>query len=232
MQNRGSILMSIISKLTIALLGIVIALLIVFVFARIADESFTNGALGNLFATAIGLIIGIPIALEVNRIQEKERSKAEEKKDKRLKLERFQALFNRTREEINLNKQRLDRFKSALHKPRSYRETHWDWIIAISASFAFTTYEDYLVSGIQDQLPFEVDDAIHTAYSMLKGLQQRVTEAYAAEDYYSSGLSDQDEADKQIQFVKDLTRETDRRVSLCQDTINRYKGAILLSPTD
>jgi Na+/proline symporter len=55
-------------------LTIVVALTCLYFLARVLDGAFRDAALGNLFATILGIIIGVPIAIELNRRQEEERT--------------------------------------------------------------------------------------------------------------------------------------------------------------
>ncbi len=74
-------------------------------FMRFRDPMFRDSAMGNLFATMVGAIIGIMIALEINRFQkeaqEQSESVSQEKEErfhkaKVLKLVKSELEYNRT----------------------------------------------------------------------------------------------------------------------------------------
>jgi hypothetical protein len=53
-----------------ALVVIIAIWSVVYFIEHFSDSSFTESAMGNLFATTIGVLVGVPIALEVNRRQQ------------------------------------------------------------------------------------------------------------------------------------------------------------------
>ena len=78
---------------------------IIYFFYRLSDSAFIDSAMGNWFATMIGALIGILIALEINRLQQdiqekKERALREieerERKAKVLGLIKKELDYNRT----------------------------------------------------------------------------------------------------------------------------------------
>lgn len=50
----------------------------VYFFYRLHDKQFLDSTMGNWFATIVGIIIGIPIALEINRRQQKTQERREQ----------------------------------------------------------------------------------------------------------------------------------------------------------
>ena len=69
---------------------------IIYFFYRLSDSAFIDSAMGNWFATMIGALIGILIALEINRLQQdiqekKERALREIEERERKKGTRLQS---------------------------------------------------------------------------------------------------------------------------------------------
>lgn len=75
-----------------------------FFYGHFTSPTFLEGAMGNLFATIIGVVVGIPIAIEISRYQQitadrtfqmKEEAAARSRKGKVLALVRKELISNR-----------------------------------------------------------------------------------------------------------------------------------------
>lgn len=93
---------------------IIVAVIVIFAiiptmyfFARIADPAFRDGAMANWFATMIGAIVGILIALEINRYQQETQEKRERQVQEREKSARKTKILTLIRGELELNRQIL-----------------------------------------------------------------------------------------------------------------------------
>lgn len=69
-----------------------------------ASVGFQDGAMGNLFATILGAVTGIPIALEINRRQQSAQSEAHEASLKFEESSRKQKVLSLIRKELDQNK--------------------------------------------------------------------------------------------------------------------------------
>lgn len=76
-------------------------------FARIADKEFRDSAMGNWFATMVGAIVGILIALEINRRQQEVQEKKEQEDKRQERLTRKTKILNQVKRELESNRQGL-----------------------------------------------------------------------------------------------------------------------------
>ena len=80
---------------------------IFFFIYRLHDSQFLDGTMGNWFATTVGVIIGIPIALEINRHQQKEQERREQLLQEEEKLKRKNKILTLINNELIYNKKIL-----------------------------------------------------------------------------------------------------------------------------
>lgn len=80
----------------------------IYFFYHLDDKQFLDSAMGNWFATIVGVIIGIPIALEINRRQQSEQEKREELSQAEERAKRKYKVLTLIREELRFNQQILD----------------------------------------------------------------------------------------------------------------------------
>jgi hypothetical protein len=180
--------------------------------ARIASESFRDAALANLFATVLGVIVGVPIAIEVSRLQEQERLKRSQRESDKAERERAVALYHRLRDELIHNGHTLDRIRAAIDESPHSRTDHWQWVLSIIDGLSLDAWRDFTSQPPRPAYPWELDDAVRLAYDMLQGVATRAREAAAAHTFYLGYRADDASADKYLGYVRDLSREADRRV--------------------
>lgn len=89
-------------------------------FDKIPESAFRDGFLGNLLATIIGVIAGIPIALWVSRLQQDEQEKIEIEIKKREETERTIKVLSLVKKELEYNLDQLRKQKQGLsnHKEK------------------------------------------------------------------------------------------------------------------
>jgi len=76
-------------------------------FEFVPQSSFRDGFLGNLFATIIGVIVGIPIALELNRVQQERQIRDKQESEKKEKSQHKSRLLTLIKNELDYNRQLL-----------------------------------------------------------------------------------------------------------------------------
>jgi hypothetical protein len=72
------------------------------------DNQFLDSTMGNWFATIIGIIVGIPIALEINRRQQIDQNKKEQTALEQEKVGRKRKILTLLREELSFNHRILE----------------------------------------------------------------------------------------------------------------------------
>lgn len=214
---------------------IIICIPVIYALFRITDAQFWDSAMGNLLATILGVIVGIPIALEINRAQqESQRIKEEEQKHKeneaieRQKKEEQEETLktniqNIYRELID-NQKHLKRLENALTQTESSAQDHWEWVSAISESFTSDAYYNLNRAEIDENLWRELHSHLYTAYPMtLIALRNRIREAKAAHFFYLKQKDDQNNADHELRYIRDLSRVTQVQIEQAIQEVDRFR---------
>jgi len=80
---------------------------VAYAFWRINDIQFRDSFMGNWFATMIGVMVGIPIALEINRRQRKVQERTEKVVREREQLARTAKILKLVKKELTHNREAL-----------------------------------------------------------------------------------------------------------------------------
>jgi len=68
------------------------------------DQTFLDSAIGNWFATMVGLVAGVPIGLWINRKQQEEQEKSQKQEQAKKSKERKIKILNMTKNELSFNR--------------------------------------------------------------------------------------------------------------------------------
>ena len=198
---------------------------LLYFIARVGEVTYRDAALANLFSTILGIAIGIPIALEINRRQTEQSSKRESLEREEANQLRTRALFHRLKEELTDNGRTLDRLRKAIDESSHSRQDHWEWLTAIAEGFRFDACADFASQQQHPAFPWDLEDDIRLSFSMLSGLQHRLREASASHGFYLGYIADTSKADKYLTYIQDLARETDRHVENGITNFSRHQSA-------
>ncbi len=91
----------------IIIVGVIIPT--VYMVERWTDSAFRDSAMGNLFATMIGAVVGILTALEINRVQQKTLKSRENKIREQNEQDHKVKILNLVKKEIEFNRESLTR---------------------------------------------------------------------------------------------------------------------------
>lgn len=214
-----------VSWLLLFLLWLVIAIVLliptVYFVNRFGDQAFLDGTLGNLFATMIGLIAGIPVALEINRRQEKQQAKAESAKKLQEDTERLNVILKRIQLELTNNQERVSELQDVLNYSHSARPDVWEWAIAMVNSFSFYANEDLISSGLQQHLDHNREDSIYQSYKCLRDLLHKVRQAASAHNFFYGYSADEKRANNQLEEIKELAKKVRKHL---EDTIHQLNA--------
>lgn len=151
--------------------GVIVPL--VYAFFRIPDQNFLDGFIGDWLATIIGLIIGIPIALELERWQT--RSEANQRRIK---------ILRNLKEELSYNLELISKSwprKSAIHRGAylagAFRVESWR---ALSDGGELQWIND-----------LEILESISTSYYYIRQLSQLADRLWSSTIITSRTLSNQ-----------------------------------------
>jgi hypothetical protein len=178
--------------------GIAFVVPFLYFLSRAEDRGFLDGAMGNWFATVVGVAVGIPVGLEVSRRQQ---AKAEESaRADRLQegRKRFREVLSSVVLELQGNKARLERLAEVLRMASSSRMDLWEAAAAVTGSLS--------LHGAQllDQTP----DAyfylrghllVPTSYNSVRQVIAKVAEGKALHMLYLGYSGNQDAADAFLQ---------------------------------
>jgi hypothetical protein len=126
------------------------------------------------------------------------------------------------RDELTDNGHVLTRLRNAIQESAAPHSALWDWILAIAEGFQADSYSDFATHRPEPQFPWELDNAVRLAFSMLTGVKRRAQEGSAAHSYYSH-TGDDKSSREYLGYVSDLAREADRRVNEALDLFKRYQ---------
>jgi len=124
---------------------------ILYFLVRITDTTFRDNAIGNWFATAIGVLVGIPIGLEINRHQQKAQEIVDAKKKIQEDRERLNLILDRLERELVYDREKVEDLQQALMQSRSARLDLFEWTITIVDSFSFVANGVLLETGSYNQ---------------------------------------------------------------------------------
>ena len=168
-------------------------------FSHIADCQFLDNLMGNWFATMIGVIVGIPIALAIDRwqrqIQEKKEREAQEqevlvRKAKILALVRGELEYNR--DVLRGRPQRIRRLDPSTRlRDETWNalsdggELHWIGDAELLEAFS-TAYHHIRTAGLLEQRVFE---EIYLTVQLSPGGSPALTESPVVTQYLSQVLT-------------------------------------------
>lgn len=152
---------------------------------NMGDKNYLHGFMGNLLATLLAAIIGIPIALAFSRWQELAQKKRQAKKEKKEFQERSDALIVRFQTELQTNVHILYELRKALDEVKEPSSLFWDWCVAISDSFSFESYDEIVNTKLESYFYFTFyGNEFFKMYKGLKVLVHQTKVAQAAHRYY------------------------------------------------
>jgi len=193
-------------------LFIIVLVPIIYFIAHVSDPTFTGAAMGNWFATILGVLSGGVIAYEIARLQTALQNKAQAKQQRTANQNRLAQLLPRIIIELRENDSRVERLQVAVNSADSAHREHWRWAREIVDGMSFLAYEAILNEGLNGYLRVS-EVYVSIAYDMLRGLAQRVREADAAHAYHVDIKGDKAASDSELGFVRQLAREAKRRTS-------------------
>lgn len=198
---------------------------IYYFFSNISDQTYRNSALGNWFATMIGVIIGIPIALEINRLQLKRQNRLSEEKIRKEEKKQINLFMQRIYKELSDDSEQLAELRNALGESKSARTDLWAWAMTIVESFSFVAYIDFQQSNLQRLLPQKVDESVYLAYKDLRDVLHQVKQAAAAHEFYYGFRGDGEQrSNKKFAYLKELFCHISLIMDQRIDEINKYIG--------
>lgn len=178
------------------LIGALSLIPILYFLIHLTDSNFRDNAIGNWFATVIGVLVGIPIGLEINRYQQKAQDKINAVKKFQEDRRRLNLILERLERELLYDRRKVEDLNQALGQSTSARLDLFEWAITIVDSFSFIANSDLIETGLHVYLPSRVESQLYAAYRDLNELLHMVKQAAAAARFfygYSSAGTEQSE---------------------------------------
>lgn len=186
--------------------------------------------MGNLFATMIGLIVGIPIGLEINRLQQSEIDRKEQESSEKKKREEFKLYFDRLEEEIQHNEDQLAVLNETLPLSPHARKDMWDLASAIVDSFSFKVNDDFYSAGLHLFLADKIETRIFTSYTELRRLFQNIkTAVYAHTFYYGYSTAGEKQGNELFEKIKEASKKTASFLDRTLDELAEYRATGMLN---
>lgn len=186
--------------LMIVLVGVILtAVPIVYSIGQGAKASYWNGVMSNWLATVAGIMVGVPFALWISRLQQRTTEVEQAKRDSEQRDQVLRVLGHRIHAELQYNLVSLNHLSEVLDKTNGIaRVDHWAWIKTIVDSFEFDAQGDFERSALvpHERLVYFAD--IDMAYRELKRIYHRVYEASAAHDFHYGYAGNETEANWQL----------------------------------
>ena len=189
-------------------------------FSHICDSSFLDSSMGNWFATMIGAIIGIPIALWITRVQQKEQERREAKR----REERLHLFLERVKLELRSNRNQVKELRFALTQSSHARADLWEWTTTIVDSFSFAAYNDLIETGLHRLLPQEVEDGLYSSYNELTGLLHKVRQAKAELMFVYGHGGDKKRLDQRLNDVQSDSQNTLDQLDNALSVLDDYQS--------
>ena len=127
---------------------------------RYHDQQFLDSVMSNLLAATFAVVVGIPIALEINRRQQRAQEEAQRKQNARSRIEKLQHLILHVGIELNNNRAHLKRLEDALNISQSSRTDLWELANAIADAFSFSVFAEFRKSDEVAELFPESNDIL------------------------------------------------------------------------
>lgn len=173
---------------------------IYYFFSNLKNEQFIINAMGNWFASLLGVFAGGLLAFEIANLQvnlqEKKNADAidSERHKKALPISKW------LKDELDNNIGRLNRLRNVLFEEYSSLEL-WDYLIAISDGFTTHAFERIVSEGLASEIPFS-HLLLSRGYDGLIDLQQRIREGKTVHVYLYDKESEITSPNKELSLVK------------------------------
>ncbi len=201
---------------------------------NINKPEFVDNALGNLFATIMGVLAGVLLGLEIDRFRQEaqtakeKKQKAEEIESKMIrekteKEETLKTIVNHLSDELYENKKCLERLKAAFSPVKKSNVNLWEWLLTISESLVSDSYRTLVNFDPEGKLWRDIDACLQIAYPMMiEPLRRRIKED-RAESAYLNYIGDQTSADSELEFVQQITQMALQRVIEAIAEVDRFR---------
>lgn len=119
---------------------------VIYFVAHRNDAAFVGNAMGNWFATTVGILVGVPVGLEIGRRQHLAQERALAAARHADELRQLRHLIYQLGIELLENEGQLDELAKTLALSRS-RTDLWAWAVQIVNSFSFDSYPASKILG-------------------------------------------------------------------------------------
>lgn len=186
-------------------------------FEHLSDQSFRDSAIGNLFATMIGVLVGVPVALEISSWQQRIHEESDAFKKSLADNNRLRLLVRRVALEALSNKTKIKELKHSFTVSLQDSVYHSAWANTVADAISFSANDELINSGIQRLLPDEIEDRVYNLYKDLQELIFQIKRTHAV--FCSNGDNKVKDNDVLEDTIKYLQESSDTAIRKTDDLI-------------
>jgi hypothetical protein len=122
--------------------------------------------------------------------------------EKNKKSQQLSLYFGRIKEELETNSNKVNGLVHTMKKSTHSRDDMWKWIISITESFSFESFRLLNDSGLQTELPENIQNEFYDLYNGLEDLLHQSNQAFAAHAFFLGFIGGQEQADAEFDSFK------------------------------
>ncbi len=212
----------------VAYWGLVIALslaLASYLFYRVSDARFRYSILDSFLATMLGVLVGVPVALAIDRVRQREEDRRSREREAAERARRLGVLADRMSLELEHNLETAEKLKEALLSAHKSRSDLWEWAVTIVDSFSLESTGEYNRSDLRLDMPPTLDDSLFHANYDLKRLRNCVRQAARKHDFLYGHAADIQGANRMLEELRQTNQSAHELLRATRDSLNDWRSA-------
>jgi hypothetical protein len=199
-------------------------------FLHLGDKNFIDASMANLFATIVGLVIGIPIGLAISRAQQSRETKALAARTAEQANQRLSYFLLHTRVEIRTNADNLLVLDKILSITNHGRADTWDVAKSVASSFSFEMFTQ--LQRDASFLPYiNLADGLFKFYFELRQLSDGIRMAASLHSFYFSFGGGEKKANELFSSVQTETKAMFDRAKKANESLESLIKTIVKDAT-
>jgi hypothetical protein len=210
---------------------IILALLIAafpaaYFLLHLRDKNFVDASMANLFATIVGLVVGIPIGLAISRAQQSKETKILATRTAEQVHQRLSYFLLHTRVEVRTNADNLRVLDNIFNMTDHGRTDTWDVAKSVVSSFSFGMFTE--LQRDASFLPYiNLADGLFKFYFELRQLSDGVRTAASLHSFYFSFGGGEPKANELFSSAKTETKAMIDRLTQANESLESLIKAIV-----
>ncbi len=205
------------------LLGVACVVLIAYLIYRVSDPRFRYSILDSFLATMLGVLVGVPVALGLDRFRQREEDTKRRDREHNEQIKMLTVLVDRIALELSHNIETTQKLAEALSSAGKSRTDLWEWAITIVESFSLESTDEYNRSGLREYLPSELDDGLFHSNYDLRRLHNCVTQAAKKHIFLHGYKADIEGAKAMLRELRDVNRKAEELLRKTRDSLSIWQ---------